>query len=82
MIESSMVSTPEVCTNNSQMTPKPSMSTKNTSAIKPLRKFTETLYVKHKTAACRFGAAKENRRKIKKAMGFGKKLQSAMVIQK
>ena len=60
-----MVSTPEGCTNNSLITPNPSVSTKNPNARKPLRKFTEALYVKHKTAVRKFGASKSKRKAIK-----------------
>ena len=66
MIEEAMVSTPEVCTNNSPMTPNPYMSTKTTSARKALYQFTETLYVKKKTDVRRFGEAEENSKAIKK----------------
>ena len=48
------------------MTPNPYVSTKNPSTRKSLRQFTETLDVKHKTAVCRFGATKENRKSIYK----------------
>ena len=64
IIEVSMVSTPEGCTNNSQMTHNPSMYTKKPSAIKPLH-FSDTLDVKHKTAVCRFGADKANQNATK-----------------
>ena len=50
MIEEVIVSTPEVCTNNSPMTPYPFVSTENTSARKPLCQFTETFNIKHKTS--------------------------------
>ena len=66
MIEAALVSTPEGCTDNSLMKPNPSVSTKKTSARKPLCKFTETLNVKHKTAVRRFDAAKENCKATKK----------------
>ena len=42
IIEAAMVSTSEGCKNNSPMTPNPYVSTKNPSAIKSLRQFTET----------------------------------------
>ena len=77
-----MVSKPEGFTNSSPMAPSQYVSTKNSSARKPLRQLTETFYFKHMTAVCRFGAAKENRKAIKKAMCCGQKFQSAVVIQK
>ena len=48
------------------MTTNPSVYTKNPSAIKSLRQFTETLDVKHKTAVRRFVASKENYKAIKR----------------
>ena len=62
MIESEIVPTPKGCTDNSTMTPNSSVSNKNSSARKLLHQFTETLDVKHKTAVCRFAAAKAKRR--------------------
>ena len=59
-----MVSTPEICTDNSLMTPNPPVSNKNHSARKPLSQFEETSYVKHKTDVFRLGAAKENSKTI------------------
>ena len=63
------------------MTPKPFESTKNTNARKQLCQFTETLYVKHKTAVSRFGVAKEKCKTIKKAMDCGKTFQSDVLIK-
>ena len=60
-----MVSTHEGCTQNSPMTPTSYVSTKNTSARKPLREFTETLDVKHKTDVWRFSTAKAKHKEIK-----------------
>ena len=60
-----MVSTTEECTKNIPMTAKPTVSTKHNSAIKPLHKVSETLYVKHKTVVHGVDAAKENRKAIK-----------------
>ena len=65
MIESEIVSTPEVCINKIPITPNPYVSTKNPSARTSLRPFSETLGVKHKTAFCGVGAAKANRKAIK-----------------
>ena len=48
------------------MSPNPSMYNKNHSARKSLRRFTETLDVKHKTAVRRFVASKENYKAIKR----------------
>ena len=53
VIEAAMVSTPEGCTNNSPIKPNPYVCTKDPSARKPLRQFSETLDVNHKTAVCR-----------------------------
>ena len=82
MIKSSLVSTPEGCTDNILMTPKPYMYTKNTSARKPLRQFTETLDVKHKTYVLRFGASKAKRKATKKIICCGQTFKNAVVIQK
>ena len=65
ILESAMVSTPEGSTDNSLMTPNPSVSNKNPSAIKSLHQFSETLDVKHKTAVRRLGAAKAKCKAIK-----------------
>ena len=82
MIETETLSTPEGCTNNIPMTPNPYLSTKNNSARKSLRQFTEKLDVKHKTTVQRFGEAKENCKATKKAMCCVNTLKSAVVIQK
>ena len=50
VIEASMVSTPEKFTNNSTMSPRPSVTVRNPSARKSLRIFTEVLDVKNKTS--------------------------------
>ena len=55
-----MVSTPELCNNNSPMTPNQYDPTKKPSARKLLHQFWEKLDVKHKTAVRRLCAAKEN----------------------
>ena len=60
-----MVSTPEGCTDNSPMTPNPSVSNKHPSARKSLHQFSDTLYVKHKTAVRMFGTAKSNHKVTK-----------------
>ena len=57
MIESALVSTPEGFTNNSPITPNPSLSTKYPISRKSFSQFTDTLDVKHKTAVCGFGVA-------------------------
>ena len=77
-----MVSTSESCTDNSPMTPNPSVSTKNPSARKSLYQFTETFYFKHKTSVRSFGAAKAKHKAIKKETFCGQTFQSAVVIQK
>ena len=61
IIEELMVSKLEGCTNNSPITPNPSVSTKNISARKSLQKFSEKLDVKHRTAVCRLGTPKAKR---------------------
>ena len=61
-----MVSTPEVCTNNSLMKHNPSVSSKKHSARKSLRKFTETFNIKHKTAVQRLGADRSKRKETKR----------------
>ena len=82
MVEAELVSTPEGCTNNSPITPNPYISTNNPSAGKSLSQFTETLYVKHKTAVWRFGAAEAKHNSIKKAICCDQTLKSAARIQK
>ena len=59
-----MVSTPEGYNINIPMTPNQYDSTKNPSARKSLRQFSETLDVKHNTAVCRLGTAKSKHKKI------------------
>ena len=46
ILEASMVSTPDIFTNDSPMSPGPPMIVKKCSAIKPLRLFTEVLVFK------------------------------------
>ena len=65
MIETEMVSASELFNNNRPMTPNPSVSTKNSSVIKSLRQFTETLDIKHNISVRRFGASKANCKAIK-----------------
>ena len=55
-----MVSTNEGCTDNSPMIPNQYDPTKNPFARKPLRKFSDALYVKHKTDVRMLGTAKAN----------------------
>ena len=71
MIELAMISTPEVCTNNSLMKPNPYVSTKNPSARKSLRQFTETLDVKHNNAYRRLGAYSSKRKAMKEVKYCG-----------
>ena len=61
-----MVSTPEVCTNNFLMKHNPYVSSKNHSARKSLRQFTETFNIKHKTAVQRLGADRSKRKETKR----------------
>ena len=60
-----MVSTPEIFTENSQMTPAPSMTARKPRAGKPLPIFTEVLDVKNKTDVRQVGTAKSKRNKIR-----------------
>ena len=60
-----MVSTFKGCKNNSMMTPNLFVYTKNLSAIKSLRQFSETLYVKNNDAILWLGVAKAKRKTIK-----------------
>ena len=53
------------------MTHNPSVSTKKSSERKPLRQFTDTLDVNHKTDVFGFGASKANIKAIKKSMCCG-----------
>ena len=64
ILESDMVSTTEVFTDNIPMSLGLSVSPKNTRARKSFYQFTEVLYVKHKTAAHRLGDAKSKRKSI------------------
>ena len=59
-----MVSTPEVFTNNSPISPRSSTPVKKPSARKSLCMFTKVLEVKN-TAYRQVGAAKSNRKAIK-----------------
>ena len=59
-----MVSTTERFTDNSKMSPGPSVTIINPSARKSLCLFTKVLYVKNKTAVFRVGAAESNRKSI------------------
>ena len=58
IIEAYMVSTPEVLTDKSPLSPGPSVIVKNTSARKSLCQFSEVLDVKQKTAICGLSADK------------------------
>ena len=60
-----MVSTPEVSTNNSTISPMTPTPVKKPSARKSLCLFTNILYAKKKTATRQFGAAKSNNKAIK-----------------
>ena len=62
IIESVMVSTPEIFTYNSPMSPCPYVAVKNTSSRKSLHIFTGVLDVKQKTAVRQVCAAKSNRK--------------------
>ena len=57
-----MVSTPEIFTYNSPMSPCPYVAVKNTSSIKSLHIFTGVLDVKQKTAVRQVCAAKSKRK--------------------
>ena len=58
IIESDMVSTTAGFTDNSPISPGPSVKFKKPSARKSLHQFSEVLDVKNKTCVCRLGAAK------------------------
>ena len=58
ILEETMVSTTEVCTDNSHISPNQYEPTKNPSARKSLRPFLGSLDVKYNTAARGLGAAK------------------------
>ena len=60
-----MVSTPELFTYNSPMSPSQSVTVKNLSAIKSLRQFLDTFEVKPMTDVRRFYAAKSKRKAIR-----------------
>ena len=64
MIETSMVSTSEIFTDNSPMSPGPSVTVINTIARKPLFLFTEFLDVKKENSVRWVGASKSRRRSI------------------
>ena len=49
IIEAALVSTTDIFTDNNPMSPEPSITVRNPSARKPIRLFTEVLYVKKKT---------------------------------
>ena len=81
MIEAAMMSTPEVCTNNSPMIPNPPVSNKNPSTRKSLHQFTDTLDVKHNISVWKFSAVKANRKAVKKSICCVHTLQIAVVIK-
>ena len=60
ILGASMVSIPEGFTENIPMSPRQSVTVKNPSARKSLRKFLDTLEAKSKTAIRRFCATKPN----------------------
>ena len=60
-----MVSTPEIFTDNSPMSPGLSIIVKKFSAVKSLSLFTEVLYVKKKTDVRRVGADKSKLKAIR-----------------
>ena len=60
-----MVSTPEIFTENSLMSPGSYVTDKNPSARKSLCLFTEVFYVKNKTSVHRVGADKSNFKSIR-----------------
>ena len=65
IIEASMVSTPDMFIDNSQISLGPPMIVKKCSAQKSLRLFTEVLYVKNKPSVRRVGAAKSRHKEIR-----------------
>ena len=60
-----MVSNTEVFTENSPMSPSQYVAVRNTSAIKPLRQFLDTLEIKPKTYVRRFCASKSKYKAIR-----------------
>ena len=60
-----MASTPEVFTDNSTMSPSQYVTMKNTSAIKSIRQFLDTLEFKPKTDIRMFCAAKSKQKAIR-----------------
>ena len=60
-----MVSTTEGCTDNILITPNQYGPNRKPIARKPIHQFSEALYVKHKTAVLRLGAAKAKCKAIK-----------------
>ena len=77
-----MVSTPEGCTNNSPMVPKPYVYIKKSSERKPLRQFTETLDLKHKASVCGFSAANAKYKATQRPICSCQTLQMSAVMQK
>ena len=64
IIKSSMVSTPEISTYNSTISPGPSMTFRNPNTMKSLLIFTEVFYVKKKTDILRVGFDKSDLKAI------------------
>ena len=64
ILEASMVSTTDRFTDNSTVSPGPTMILRKCSEIKSLRLFTEVLDFKKKTYVCRVGADKSKRKAI------------------
>ena len=64
-IESAIVYTPKVFTDNIPMSPDPYTTIENPSANKSLHQFSEVLNVKQKTDVRRLGASKSNRKVIR-----------------
>ena len=70
IIEAEMLSTPERSTDNSPVSPGPSVTFRNPSEIKPLHVFTEVLDVKKKTSVCRVVDDKSKRKSIRAGSVF------------
>ena len=76
-----MVSTPEGLTENSPLSPGPSMTVKNPSAMITLHQFSEVLNTKINTAVHRLGAAHQNSRQLDQLVCCGPVYQRGEDVQ-
>ena len=77
-----MVSTPELFTENSQISPSLSVTVKNPSARKSLRQFLDILEFKPKTYFSRFCVAKSKSKAIRSGSFFWSSIPKRLDIQK